>query len=421
MAEREGWSIPWPTLAVLVAAGGALVWLAPPLGSSRPPAPPAQMLEQRGVYDVDARPWQDPFSAGHNRREATGKGGGGARTATATGAAAAPERLKRLQEQIRQRTADGGVLVLPVMVNAGPYSEYVESRLRARQAVLAGLGVNRFIPDDGEHIGYIEANVATGSGASSESLQIVPYEWCGRPAAMPAPATTAPASAPAPTWRWALVLWVQEEAFTVKPFDQLAGLLGTVLPAAPRTAAAGADRRVAVKVLGPRTSTGLQKMVDEVQLGALRRGTIERLRRVQVYAATPTAPDEALLPRVQPTSAKAHASVKALLESPWGGRGLKFHRTIHSDHEVMKELVEELERRNVRLRHPKREEAAEYGAGTAADPEPPGLDSVALVTEWDTVYGRNLPRSFVAAATEMQWSDLPEDERLWRQNYILRT
>jgi hypothetical protein len=58
------------------------------------------------------------------------------------------------------------VLLLAVMLDAGPYSEQAESRLRARQAVQGGLSESGFVPIDGEHIGFVttpwppsEANV----------------------------------------------------------------------------------------------------------------------------------------------------------------------------------------------------------------------------------------------------------------------
>ena len=42
-----------------------------------------------------------------------------------------------------------------MMLDAGPYSEQGESRLRARQAVLEGLSESGFLPSDGEHIGFV--------------------------------------------------------------------------------------------------------------------------------------------------------------------------------------------------------------------------------------------------------------------------
>src|SRR5438105_14888034 len=53
---------------------------------------------------------------------------------------------------------DKRVLLLAVMLDAGPYSEQAESRLRARQAVLEGLSESGFAPVDGEHIGFVTAN-----------------------------------------------------------------------------------------------------------------------------------------------------------------------------------------------------------------------------------------------------------------------
>src|SRR5207247_3127623 len=76
----------------------------------------------------------------------------------------------------------GHVLLLAVMLDAGPYSEQAESRLRARQAVLEGLSESGFVPMDGEHIGFV-----TGTWPPAEAnapwppiprALLLPWEEC---------------------------------------------------------------------------------------------------------------------------------------------------------------------------------------------------------------------------------------------------
>ncbi len=78
--------------------------------------------------------------------------------------------------------ASGTVLLLAVMLDAGPYSEQAESRLRARQAVLEGLSESGFVPIDGEHIGFVtapwppaEANVPF---PAIDRALLLPWEEC---------------------------------------------------------------------------------------------------------------------------------------------------------------------------------------------------------------------------------------------------
>ena len=78
-----------------------------------------------------------------------------------SGDQASNQRLNNLQTFINSFGAtakeDGRhLLLLPVMVTGGPYVESAERRLRARQAVLTALGAERFVPKEGEHIGYFE-------------------------------------------------------------------------------------------------------------------------------------------------------------------------------------------------------------------------------------------------------------------------
>ena len=68
------------------------------------------------------------------------------------------------------------------------------------------------------------------------------------------------------------------------------------------------------------------------------------------------------------------------VEERFTSAGLQLIRTIGSDDVLAKELVLELARRKIDL--------------TA----PAEIPHIALISEWDTLYGRSLPRTFVAVA-----------------------
>ncbi len=146
------------------------------------------------------------------------------------------------------------------MLDAGPYSEQAESRLRARQAVLEGLSESGFVPVDGEHIGFVTAN------------------WPPRTDNAPSP--DAATGMYAPPWSALLLPWEECEAIddSQKGFSprHQAGCRGMVarrkfqsLPIAllrrfDRPARAAEIReKIDVRLIGPANSTGLQSMVRE--------------------------------------------------------------------------------------------------------------------------------------------------------------
>ena len=61
------------------------------------------------------------------------------------------------------------IVVLGVMVSGGPYAEDVEARTRYRYAALSALGELDYVPDDSEHIGYLE-NLAFNVNSGDSSL-----------------------------------------------------------------------------------------------------------------------------------------------------------------------------------------------------------------------------------------------------------
>ena len=77
------------------------------------------------------------------------------------------------------------------------------------------------------------------------------------------------------------------------------------------------------------------------------------------------------------------------VEQAFAERELSLIRTIGTDTALAEQLVEEMQRRNVDFCIPPE---------VPKDCRPP---HVALISEWDTLYGRALPRTFVAVAENM--------------------
>ena len=154
--DKPKFDIPWGTLLPLLAVLAGVVAQYKPLVSERPSVPTEKTAPVIAAQDVDARLWQDPIGVTEKQKslldEQNEKG------VVKQGSAESHD-ICALTHLLSQRvsTFQEHILLLAVMLDAGPYSEQAESRLRARQAVLEGLSESGFVPVDGEHIGYVTA------------------------------------------------------------------------------------------------------------------------------------------------------------------------------------------------------------------------------------------------------------------------
>jgi hypothetical protein len=381
---------------VLVTVGGAALYV-PPLVSSRPPTPSDVKSSVLGDEDVPARDWQDPFKAiADEAAEAAGgekaappdashgQGAGmGAVLQSLLGkdrTAGEDHGLQILKNAIQEGASHQRVLLLPVMVESDPSGDLTEQRLRVRIAVADALSICGYAADDPRHIGYamvpwpsaalkpapdtLEKFVEfmkAPAGAGDRQQLIVPYErW-----SVAKPRGADPWAQP--PFDQVVVLWLAEEMFADVPLTRLAGLLQGIVPDSQTNAPKAGG--VNVRVVGPRGSTTLAAMLPEASQD-LSRG----LKGVEIFAATPTA-EEALLSATFPTSA---CSVAAAV-----GHNVRLERTTLTDDVVTGALAHELFRRGVTSKEP-----------------------VAIIGEWDSVYGRSLPLSFIAKFANMDINDL---------------
>jgi hypothetical protein len=387
MAERStagGASIGFPAilngiLIVLTLAGG--VWLVSDrLESARPPTPPGQAAPAIGDQAFDARLWEDPFSP--------------------TGATGATAGLDLLREQIKQAGEEGEVVLLPVMIPGGPYSEDRESRIRSRFAVVSALGRQGYVPVDAEHLGIVKLCWPTSRGlrqvkkraswkneppvhdrckGNDQVVLSLRYEWYRPRVFFPGSDELRQGGV--------LVLWIDDDDFADEP------LLRLPLLFEPLVAAAGPYPHLVVRLIGPSRSSTLRAMLpNEFRApGAsdhddpspdLKRAARLVLDRVALYSATASAMDEVLVHGVLPLEPRSIVKDKLTAAG--------FHE-VHflnaSDADTASEIVEELALRDVDLRNLK--------------------NHLVLLYEWDTFYGRMLTLTYgVATSGKVAHADL---------------
>src|SRR5438034_8614582 len=252
--DKRKFDIPWATLLPLIAVLGGIVAQYKPLVSTRPPVPSEKAIPVIAEQDVDARLWQDPIAVAEKQKSSL--------TADILAGRIPRKRaenhdIRSLVELLHKRVerikdVSEHVLLLAVMLDAGPYSEQGEQRLRARQAVLEGLSESGFVPLDGEHIGFVTSawplpeTITPGDTDAKERPFLMPWEECE--------ATDHPQRVFPRNTRRVVVLWLPAVNFNTEPLHRFAALIARLVP--------NRDK-IDVKLIGPANSTGLQNMIRE--------------------------------------------------------------------------------------------------------------------------------------------------------------
>ena len=342
-------------MAIVMLTAGALFFRAVPLETIRPPANEPRIQQTKTGQDADARLWQDPFGAVAKAREEAQK-----RNPAQAKAADKLRSPTHIQDDMDRRV-QRKVEVLAVMLQGGPYSEDIESRRRVRYAVLAGLNASRLAPVDAEHLGYVV--LADDAKPDSTLPETVPYEWFEPVSEKDG--GTAPR---------VLVLWLDSHVFKQDPLGRMANL-----------AYLFKDLSASWRVLGPVRSDGLRKMVDEVQLPGDR--PKQDAPTLHYYSAIATAPDKRIARQLQSDENLSGFFAKHQVD---------LVRTIGDDNQLANALIKELSLRGLHAgRRAPRDAQCDFGN---ADPQAPS--HIAVISEWDTLYGRTLRREFRANLDE---------------------
>ena len=367
-------------VALLVAAVSSLIIYQVPLKTSRPIDKEAEKTASVTIHRVQSRLWQDPFEAvtTHLAKETT------SRQSRET----PPDRSHSFHELIQAITAMGGhlgLIILPVFVDGNPYASGVEARLRDRYAVVSALGTAGYLPESGEYIRFFEWQ------RTAPVRVVIPVEWFVKK------------SPEDSEGKQLLVLWLKDQDFSPRPLNALA-LLASHMNTAFRQSVP------VYRILGPRTSGSLAAILAELKERHESKAAGEPSKRIAsgsdngftalkgsvFYSSWATAADTVLL------GAPPRQEQDKTVEDWFALEGLSLIRTIGTDARLSELLVEDLARREIRLFTP-----------TTADGQC-DAPHVALISEWDTLYGRALPRTFVAAAEHRA-------ERVEERNHPLET
>ena len=367
---------------------------------------------------VQSRLWQDPFEAVEAHQSGETK-----IPKEAGEEIDGPHQLARLVEVLAKSGVSSQLRILPVFVDGSPYSSGAETRLNDRYAVISALGAAGYTPESGEYIRFFiwnraEENKQNGQQEMAATRSVV------IPAELFIPKEKLESK------KHIFVIWLKAQDFGRNPFTSLSELMTHLDSSFGKY-----QINLTYDVLGPRFSTGLRAMVQEVKdkLGEEARQSggqcpssdppFDALRSVRFYSPWATAEDTFLLddspyPDKSKAEKEAAEAIDKLCSCPdrtlagngGDGRtetaenlliverlfscaGIKnFSRTIGTDAVLAEHLVQELNRRQIKLQNCS---GTKFGKDTKESCE----FKVALISEWDTLYGRALPRTFVGVAS----------------------
>jgi hypothetical protein len=343
-----------PTIWVVLVVGLAGAFAVNHRGFQDPRPPnqsaPAYRHVPTSGQDVEAREWEDPFTAvaiaqradSHAPPDSVGQSDQASQSAPI-------HDLKRLAEDVRTHP-HAALLVIGALVPGAPYADDAETRRRTRLAVLAGLSSSGYAPDDNEHIGYTSLMLPF----DIQVRDLAAYEWFHNE-------SPAEAGIQHPA---VLVLWLDQDNFREAPLHRFSRIVDFI---APPEAGLGP---VANVVLGPADSDGLRAMSDELEQGGCD-SLAKSGRPIPIYSPRATAVDwwivsDAVKKRYADTESDPRAD-------HFNDRCEHVHlyRTVATDLAVLKSLYGELQYRGIR-----------------------SIDEIALITERDTLYARLISQYF---------------------------
>ena len=172
-------------MLVTLLVGGVVLENQINLQGSRPLLKSEVHHQHMDEEDVDARLWQDPFQAVDQAIKHRHKDHGGL---------SHKDRWIDFQKSLQRKKSKGPVTILGVMVSSGPNFVDAENRIRTRYAVVSGLATSRYRPEIPEYIAYLEGpdldhvhkkNAGHKEDGHKEEGHVehhhlpkrVPYEW----------------------------------------------------------------------------------------------------------------------------------------------------------------------------------------------------------------------------------------------------
>ncbi len=388
--KNDDTKIPVTGLLILLTVLGGILFYQQPFKSDRPVNEQQSKAVIVGDKRVQSRLWQDPFASVKAHKHAEPTASQSQTVATSPQSSLKGSETKdhhNLLSQLREITKPIGehtptFKVLIVVTEGTPFASGTEYRLRHRYAVVSALGEAGYIPEEGEFFRYFSWDRTQLQGKDTcwdESCPTldVPLEWFK-------PENT--------TKEHVLVLWVKDQDLEKNPLASMEGLVAFVNDSVPvshknQRPQDSVDSTMSFTVLGPFHSGTLRAMISEVlerhRMVPPSHKATEGSTAIQYLSYSATASEAVLFEGLNidreecSTEAECWGYMKSL--------GFDVHRIIGTDELLARELVEELHKRRV---------------------EPNNGDHIALIGEWDTLYGRKLPLTFVKE------TDNPQDLNL---------
>jgi hypothetical protein len=380
--EKEGAGFPTGGVFVILAILlGYFIVPDQPFKTSRQSIPDKAKSQVQESTSVEARLWEDPFEAVKRSKDYQDPKAGGLDSI----------QKGRIAEKIL-KTQDEALVILGVMVLGGEYAESSEMRRRSRYALLSGLVEQGYYPDHYDQLNFLRFPISGSEPTKSKLSDVIPYESYS-----PDPSISKRAS-PAPH---VLVLWLNQDRLHPHPLSELGILISKIKnEIRPKEKTKSLSPcKIKFKLLGPADSTTLKAIIDEVRVsGTGEKGpSLPALHDVEMYCWGATA-DEFLLTGEDARSNAEFNLSHALREK----FAVRFYRTIGTDSQLMKALVDELE-----LRKDPNDSRLKLRKDPLVDESKPRdetscSDRVALISEWDTIYGRTLPKAFAIEASGLK-------------------
>ena len=356
------------------------------LESPRPTTPNSGHYSYQAIEDVNARLWQDPFTAiDQHQPPCLDKG------------KCSPDQrheIAKLSNSVNENYKKT-ITVLGVMVVGGSYVDNIEWRRRMRYAVLSGLAVKGYTPQDAEHIGYFDRpldnncdeglpigyldNLVYMDCQAIKSLpEKIPFEWFN--------ADDKESSV--------LLLWLDETAFSsiLIPLEVTRKLVEAIKVHNPSW------NNSAFKFIGPAGSDTLQTMIEEIKKDNPnpqgKTGDDDAKKTTppypfEFYDASASGDWPGMkIPLPESESHNGGPQLQSYLKSQ--NLSSLITRTSLTDYQLAKAIVGELQLRGIKIEpYPLCEKEQAINTCRQRNNE----DHIVLISEWDTFYGRSLPKA----------------------------
>ena len=370
-----------PLVVAVVFIAGAVVLNQLPLQSVRPEPPEGWQSPKPELDKIKARLWQDPFKVAQDHEKAAHPAHEGEPNGCGS-----PHCINQITTRLRTalfsrrpdvNTPPPVLQMLMIMVRHGESAEDYERRLRNRYAVLSALDAAGMAPEDTQYIRYFRLGPQEDWTDTAQPL-LVPFELFERE-------TLYPEGRGSRRPKTVIVVWLAEGAFSDAPLARVAKvlrlMLGAGTPIDLREYLKGNWPALRVDLIAPSSSTTLRAMLGELSTSQARDELRPDLNDVTIFSPWSTASPALLTSTLngKPSSTAAPvgdlADMFDLIRARFAEADISFVRMIGTDDLLALHLLQELRRRHIDIR-------------------PGDGDHIAMISEWDTFYGKAFPLTF---------------------------